>query len=60
MTPERKNDWKWKYLFLIIGISALVCCAAGLYYKQYVIATATGLVAVVQFINYRKWKNQRS
>lgn len=60
MTPDRKNDWKWKCLFLMIGISALGCCAAGFYYKQYVIATATGLVAVVQFLNYRKWKNQRS
>lgn len=59
MKPDTKSYRKWKYLFLVIGISALACCAAGIYYKQYVIATATGLVAIVQFLNYRKWKRQR-
>lgn len=59
MKPAPQTYQKWKYLFLAIGISALACCAAGIYYKQYLIATATGLVAVVQLLNYWKWKRQR-
>lgn len=47
---------KWSYIALAIGTAALLCCAAALYYRQYIIATATGVVAIAQFLNYRRWK----
>lgn len=47
---------KWSRIALGIGLAALLCCAAALYLKEYIIATATGAVAVAQFLNYRRWK----
>lgn len=47
---------KWSRIALAIAAAALLCCAAALYYKEYIIATATGAVAVAQFLNYRRWK----
>lgn len=60
MKPDGKQYRRWIYIFLGIGLSAVACCAVALYYKQYIIATATGLVAVVQLLNYRTWKKRRS
>lgn len=47
---------KWRYIALAVGTAALLCCVAALYYKEYIIATATGVVAIAQFLNYRRWK----
>lgn len=47
---------KWSYIALAVGTAALLCCTAALYYRQYIIATATGVVAIAQFLNYRRWK----
>lgn len=47
---------KWRYIALVVGTAALLCCVAALYYKEYIIATATGVVTVAQFLNYRRWK----
>lgn len=47
---------KWLYGFILIAVAALATCAFALYYKEYVIATGTGLVFAVQIINILKWK----
>ncbi|MBC8602699.1 hypothetical protein H8784_13355 [Parabacteroides acidifaciens] len=47
---------KWLYTFIVIAILALVTCAFALYYKEYIIATGTGLVFGIQAINIFKWK----
>lgn len=59
MNADRKQYRRWIYIFLGIGLSALACCVVALYYKQYIIATATGLVAIIQLLNYRTWKKRR-
>ena len=50
---------KWGYIFALTGIVALGTCIAGLIYKEYLIAFATGLVFGVQAFNFIKWKKQR-
>ena len=47
---------KWLYTFIGIAFVALATCTAALYYKEYIIATGTGLVFGAQVINIIKWK----
>ena len=47
---------KWGYIFGITALAALGTCIAGLIYKEYIIAFATGLVFGVQVFNFIKWK----
>lgn len=49
----------WKYTFIIIGTAALLCSMANFYYKQYMIAGITALVAAIQAQNYRRWKKNQ-
>lgn len=50
---------KWGYIFGMTALAALGTCIAGLIYKEYIIAFATGLVFSVQAFNFIKWKRQR-
>lgn len=54
--PNPGSLRKWSRIALAIAAVAFVCCVAAIYYKQYLIATATGVVAIVQFREYRRWK----
>ena len=40
----KKLSKKWLYTFIGIAFVALATCTAALYYKEYIIATGTGLV----------------
>lgn len=59
MSIDGKLPRKWGYIFALTGIAALGTCIAGLIYKEYLIAFATGLVFGVQVFNFFKWKKQR-
>lgn len=50
----------WLYTFIGVAIGALVTCIAGLYYKEYLIAGATGLVFGAQVINIIQWKKKQA
>mgnify|MGYP000225985077 CR=1 FL=1 len=52
----KKLSKKWLYTFIGIAFVALATCTAALYYKEYIIATGTGLVFGAQVINIIKWK----
>ena len=52
----KKLSKKWLYTFIGIAFVALATCTADLYYKEYIIATGTGLVFGAQVINIIKWK----
>lgn len=56
MNHNRNLSIKWACTFILIGIAALATCVAGLIYKEYIIALATGLVFCAQVINFIKWK----
>lgn len=60
MKQREPTSRGWKYTFIIIGIAALLCSMANLYYKQYMIAGITALVAAIQAQNYRRWKKNQS
>ena len=47
----KKLSKKWLYTFIGIAFVALAT-----YYKEYIIATGTGLVFGAQVINIIKWK----
>ena len=59
MSIDGKLPRKWGYIFALTGIAALGTCIAGLIYKEYLIAFATGLVFGAQVFNFFKWKKQR-
>ena len=46
----KKLSKKWLYTFIGIAFVALATCTAALYYKEYIIATGTGLVFGAQVI----------
>ena len=55
----KKLSKKWLYTFIGIAFVALATCTAALYYKEYIIATGTGLVFGAQVINIIKWKRDK-
>lgn len=59
MNNKGQLSRKWGYIFALTGIVALGTCIAGLIYKEYLIAFATGLVFGVQAFNFIKWKRQQ-
>ena len=52
----KKLSKKGLYTFIGLAFVALATCTAALYYKEYIIATGTGLVFGAQVINIIKWK----
>lgn len=48
----------WLYTFIGVAIAALIICLAGLYYKEYLIAGATGMVFGAQIFNIIQWKRK--
>ena len=56
----KKLSKKWLYTFIGIAFVALATCTAALYYKEYIIATGTGLVFGAQVINIIKWKRENT
>ena len=50
----KKLSKKWLYTFIGIAFVALATCTAALYYKEYIIATGTGLVFGAQVVNIIK------
>lgn len=59
MSNNGKLSRKWGYIFALTGIAALGTCIAGLIYKEYLIASATGIVFGAQVFNFIKWFKQR-
>lgn len=58
MSTNGKLSRKWGYIFALTGLAALATCIAGLIYKEYLIAGATGVVFGAQVFNFIKWKSQ--
>lgn len=58
MSSKGKLSRKWGYIFALTGLAALGTCIAGLIYKEYLIAGATGVVFGIQVVNFIKWKRQ--
>lgn len=58
MSSTGKLSRKWGYIFALTGLAALGTCIAGLIYKEYLIAAATGVVFGAQVFNFIKWKRQ--
>lgn len=58
MSSNGKLSRKWGFIFALTGLAALGTCIAGLIYKEYLIAAATGVVFGAQVFNFIKWKRQ--
>lgn len=58
MSSNGKLSRKWGFIFALTGLAALGTCIAGLIYKEYLIAIATGVVFGAQVFNFIKWKRQ--
>lgn len=58
MSSNGKLSRKWGYIFALTALAALGTCIAGLIYKEYLIAGATGVVFGAQVFNFIKWKRQ--
>ncbi|WP_293713788.1 hypothetical protein [uncultured Parabacteroides sp.] len=58
MSTNGKLPRKWGYIFALTALAALGTCIAALIYKEYIIASATGLVFGAQAFNFIKWKRQ--
>ena len=50
----------WLYVFIGVAAGALITCIAGLYYKEYLIAGATGMVFGAQVVNIIQWKKKKT
>lgn len=58
MSSNGKLSRKWGYIFSLTALAALGTCIAGIIYKEYLIAAATGVVFGAQVFNFIKWKRQ--
>lgn len=50
---------KWGYLFMTVCVAAFLVAAAACYYKEWLIASACGIVAGAQLWNFIQWKRSR-
>lgn len=59
MNTNKRLPRKWGFIFAIIGIAALATTIAALWFEEYVIALATGVVFCMQAYNFVGWMRQR-
>lgn len=59
MNTNNRLPRKWGIIFAVVGIAALATTVAALWFKEYVIALATGIVFCMQAYNFVGWMRQR-
>lgn len=59
MKTFRSDSPNMVYIYLAIGVSAIIVGIVNLYYKQYITAIAMAVVLAGQIVGYINWKKKQ-